>query len=175
MSKDLTSFNNLFLVHQEQFICLAFSYINDRMAAEDIVMESLMNYWENRNRLGNNVNMAGYVLTSIKNGCLNYIRDRQKFVCVSDEIKEYKLSFQFDSLQGFDPTELIAKEMMQKINLELKKMPSTTRRIFIKRQFENQSYRQIAVFMNMSVKGVEYHMSKATEHLRASLKDFLPL
>ena len=27
----------------------------------------------------------------------------------------------------------------------------------------------------MSVKGVEYHMSKATESLKKALKDFLPL
>lgn len=34
------------------------------------------------------------------------------------------------------------------------------------RRFEEKSYREIASEMNMSVKGVEYHMNKATESLK---------
>ena len=43
------------------------------------------------------------------------------------------------------------------------------------RRFEEKSYREIASEMNMSVKGVEYHMNKATESLKKTLKAFLPL
>ena len=57
----------------------------------------------------------------------------------------------------------------------LSKLPEKTRRVFIMRRFEEKSYREIASEMNMSVKGVEYHMNKATESLKKTLKDFLPL
>ena len=37
------------------------------------------------------------------------------------------------------------------------------------------SYREIATEMNRSVTVVQYHMNKATESLKKTLKDFLPL
>lgn len=42
-------------------------------------------------------------------------------------------------------------------------------------RFEEKSHREIAAEMNMSVKGVEYHISKATSVLKHALKDFLPI
>ena len=38
------------------------------------------------------------------------------------------------------------------------------------RRFEEKSYREIASEMNMSVKGVEYHMNKATESLKKNIE-----
>lgn len=37
------------------------------------------------------------------------------------------------------------------------------------------SNREIAETLNISVKGVEYHISKALKALRVALKDYLPL
>lgn len=73
------------------------------------------------------------------------------------------------------PGGTFSKEMKQLVEHALSKLPEKTRRVFIMRRFEEKSYREIASEMNMSVKGVEYHMNKATESLKKTLKDFLPL
>src|SRR5574344_2611735 len=87
---DLSAFNQLFNDYQDRFIHFAFSYINDRMAAEDIVMESMMYYWENRNRLQAGTNSPAYILTSIKNKCLNHLRDRQKFINITEDLQDHE-------------------------------------------------------------------------------------
>ena len=175
---DITLFNKLFAEYQTKFLRFALTYTDDRMAAEDIVMEAMMYYWENRIKLNSDTNPPAYILTSIKNKCLNYLRDCQHRQMISQQIQEHeqwKLSVQMDTLEATNPGELLSKEMRELVYKALNELPETTRRIFIMRRFEDKSYREIAAEMNMTVKGVEYHMTKATESLKITLKDFLPI
>lgn len=176
-NNDLLQFNKLFSDYQERFVRFAYTYVDDRMTAEDIVMETMMYCWENRLKLCFETNMATYVFTAIKNKCLNYIRDSQHTQTLSEELKqhlEWKRSIQIATLEDCNPEELLSKEMHEAINKALNKLPKTTKQIFVMRRFEEKSYREIANRLGMTVKGVEYHMTKATTSLRKSLKDFLP-
>jgi RNA polymerase sigma-70 factor (ECF subfamily) len=56
----------------------------------------------------------------------------------------------------------------------LASLPKTTRNIFEMSRFGNLSKKDIAKTMNMTPKGVEYHLSKALKSLRIALKDYLP-
>lgn len=175
---DLSLFNKLFAEYQGRFIRFASTYVDDYMVAEDIVMEAMMYYWENRFRLHSGSTPPAYILTTIKNKCLNYLRDCQYRQTVSQELKdhaEWKLSLQLATLEACNPDELFSKEIQELVKAALDKLPETTRRIFIMRRFEEKSYQEIALQMEMSVRGVEYHMAKATELLKKILKDFLPL
>ena len=42
-------------------------------------------------------------------------------------------------------------------------------------RFRRRTYKEIAEIMGMTVKGVEFHISKATKELRVALKDYLVL
>ena len=102
----------------------------------------------------------------------------QYYQAVSEQLQEHaawKLAIQISTLEACNPEELFSKEMKQLVEHALSKLPEKTRKVFIMRRFEEKSYREIASEMNMSVKGVEYHMNKATESLKKTLKDFLPL
>ena len=50
-SIDLVSFNKLFTEYHERFVRFAYTYVDNYMEAEDIVMEAMTYYWENRTRL----------------------------------------------------------------------------------------------------------------------------
>lgn len=176
-SIELTSFNKLFTEYHQRFVRFAYTYVENYMEAEDIVMEAMTYYWENRTRLLE-INPPAYIFTTIKNKCLNYLRDQQYYQTASEQLQEHeawKLSIQISTLEACNPEELFSKEMRQLVEHALNKLPEKTRRVFIMRRFEEKSYREIASEMNISVKGVEYHMGKATESLKKSLKDFLPL
>lgn len=71
---DIDSFNRLFADYADRFIHFAGTYVEDDMAAEDIAIESLMYYWENRHRLAPGSNVPAYILTVIKHKCLNYLQ-----------------------------------------------------------------------------------------------------
>lgn len=174
---ELILFNKLFSDYQKRFIWFASTYVDDHMVAEDIVMETMMYCWENRERLDFEGGLPSYIFRAIKNKCLNHIRDCQYHQTASKELQEHlewKRSLQIATLEACNPEELLTKEMHEIVNKALDKLPATTRQIFIMRRFEEKSYREIAAELNISVKGVEYHLSKATTLLKKSLKDFLP-
>ena len=71
-SIDLVSFNKLFTEYHERFVRFAYTYVDNYMEAEDIVMEAMTYYWENRTRLFG-VNPPAYIFTTIKNKRKNNI------------------------------------------------------------------------------------------------------
>ena len=51
MSIDLNAFNKFFIDYQQRFVHFACTYVHDEAVAEDFVVESMMYYWENKDRL----------------------------------------------------------------------------------------------------------------------------
>ena len=43
-------FSRFFQENQEKFLAFAYSYLRDKAEAEDVVMESMIALWENRDR-----------------------------------------------------------------------------------------------------------------------------
>lgn len=76
-SADLKAFNQLFADYQGRFIRFANIYVRDIAVAEDFTIEALMQYWENRNTLKADSNVPAYILTIIKNKCINYLQHIQ--------------------------------------------------------------------------------------------------
>ena len=68
---EIYSFNQLFTDYKGRFVHFANTYVGDSMVAEDIAIESLMYYWENRGKLASDSNVPAYILTVIKHKCLN--------------------------------------------------------------------------------------------------------
>ena len=51
MTIDLNFFNKFFIDYQQRFVHFACTYVHDEAVAEDFVIESMMYYWENKDRL----------------------------------------------------------------------------------------------------------------------------
>ncbi|MCD8079704.1 MAG: RNA polymerase sigma-70 factor [Bacteroides sp.] len=174
---ELTAFNHLFS-YKERFIRFAQTYVRDPDIAEDYVIDALLYYWENRNRLENESNIPAYVLTIIKHKCLNYLEHKKLQEEVKDKLiahAQWELSTRISTLEACEPYEIFTSEAEQLVERALAKLPERTRQIFLMNRMQNISQKEIAQHMNMSVKGVEFHISKALKELRIELKDYLPL
>ena len=64
-------FSRFFQENQEKFLTFAYSYLRDKAEAEDVLMESMIALWENRNRWEEGSNLHALLLTIIKNKSLN--------------------------------------------------------------------------------------------------------
>lgn len=173
---ELNPFIQFFSENRLQFIRFAQSYTHDASIAEDIVMEAMMKYWENRHDLPVDTNLPAYVLTIVKNKALNYLRHLQYM----DEASEYlsshskwEISNRIATLEACNPESLFTDEIRQIVKEVLAELPPITARIFTLSREENKSYKEIAEITELTVKGVEYHMGKAIQTLRTALKDYL--
>ena len=176
---DLTLFNQLFAKYKDRFIYFAYTYLRDEEAAKDIVVDSFIYYWENRESIKRGDNIPSYILKVVKNKCLNYLRAQNTREKVEKAINEHStrvLQVQISTLEACDPQHIFSEEAQQLVREALNSMKPQTREIFIRSRDMDQTYKEIADEMNISVKVVEFHVSKALQILRLYLKDYnIPL
>lgn len=173
---DLLAFNKFFAEHHPGFLRFANSYLHDEVVAEDVVMEALMSYWENRHKLSPEVNSSAYVVTIIRNKCLNHLRHIQIVNEVSNQLtaySEWELSTRIATLEACEPNALFMGEIQQIADEVISRLSPTTSRIFRLSRYENKSHKEIAEILGITPKGVEFHINKATRQLRVALKDYL--
>jgi RNA polymerase sigma factor, sigma-70 family len=85
------------------------------------------------------------------------------------------LKMKIETLEAFNPEELFTKEILELVNKAISTLPSKTRDIFIRSRYQNQSYKEIAEELGITVKSVEFEISKAMKILRVTLKDYYPV
>lgn len=166
--QDNRIFEMLFKEHFKALCFFSNKYINDFESAKNIVHDVFTNLWENKNKLEINENLKSYLYTSVYNRSLNFIRDNKKF------IKEDIISEQFAGNNNFifeDHCETI--EIQERIISTLEKLSPKTREVFELSRYENLKYKEIAEKLDISIKTVESHISKALSELRNNLKEFM--
>ena len=103
---EIYSFNQLFTDYKGRFVHFANTYVGDSMVAEDIAIESLMYYWENRGKLAPDSNVPAYILTVIKHKCLNYLqrlRTREEIVEYLKDCDTWELNLRIATLEACNP------------------------------------------------------------------------
>lgn len=172
----IDKFTYLYNHHYQRFFRFANNYIHDEAVAEDLVVDAMLYFWENRSRLPEEMNEVAYIFTTIKHKCLNYLQHLSIETEVHDklyEAKQWEVATKIATLEAFDPNDLYNKEILVLVEESLSKFSPQTQIIFRMSRFENMSHKEIAQKMGISTKSVEFHISKVLKELRLSLKDYL--
>lgn len=173
----VNSFNEIYTSYYKKSFFFAKSYVHDDLAAEDIASESLIKLWE-KLKTEKIDYIEPLLLTILKNKALDYLKHEEAKRTAFESMVDWhqqELSIRISTLESCDPNEIFSDEVESIIRETLKLLPEQTRRIFLLSRFENKSNKEIAEQMGISIKGVEYHISKALKALRITLKDYLPL
>lgn len=177
-ARDILSFNALYANYNERFVRFARTYVSVNEVAEDIVVESLIYYWENRLSLAVDSNIPVYLLTVIKHKCLNYLhrmRTREEIEEYLTKTEAWELNLRIATLDVCNPEKLFSDEVQNIVDQTLATLPKQTREIFIRSRFNNESHKEIADSLGLSTKSIEYHITKTLKILRVGLKDYFPL
>lgn len=173
---DIQSFNQVYHDYYKRLLTFACTYTHDTQIAEDFTTEAFMSYWENKDKLEADSNIPAYLLTIIKNKCLNFLQRKTLQHKVLDEMfddENWKFHANIITLKACEPEELFVKDVKRIIKETLNALPQKTHDIFVLSRFKDKTYKEIASIFHMTTKGVEFHISKAVELLRKNLKDYL--
>lgn len=156
----------------------AYEYVMSEGDAEDIVQDIFMKLYERRDLLDVYTNPTAYLLTSIKNRCIDRLRqtvdERQLVENINDvHILEKRLSL--DVLESFDVDFPDEESIEQRLHQALDSLPERCRTIFVMNKIEGKKQAQIANELGLSINTVESQMAIAYSKLRVNLKDCLPL
>ncbi len=159
-------FQNLFEKYYQNLCRFATGYVRDHDTAEEIVQQAFINLWNQKDNITPEGPVKSYLFTSVKNRCLNHIRDRKKF-------RSYYLDIETELIIPVPEKDNIMEEDLEaQLAKALDKLPEKCREIFILCRFEEMKYKDVAEKLGISQKTVETQMSKALKILRGEFKDF---
>lgn len=168
LKDDEGAFRTLFFDFFPSLCVFAHRYVDDWETCEDIVQDTFFKIWKNRKNIEINTSCRNFLLTSVRNSSIDYLR--KKDVENNWRLKEMEQNPGYSS-DDFHST----VELEQMLNAALEKLPDNIRVVFEMNRFEGKTYANIALKQGISIKTVEAYMSKALKHLRIELKDYLPL
>ena len=173
---DTKAFDALFRMFYSRLVGFANSYLRDRDVAENIVQDAFLLLWERRETLSPDSNIKAWLLTVVKNNILNYIerlKRQTKIESIYAERINRELELRLFSLRDCDPEYIFSEEVAEIIRKALNSLPERCREVITMSRFDELSNKEIAEKLNITVKGVEYHITNALKKLRLELKDYL--
>ena len=161
-------FSQFFQENQKKFLSFAYSYTRNKAAAEDILMEAMVSLWENREKWEKDSNLHALLLTIIKNKSLNYLEHEQVRMKAEEAINTHK-----QRELDLEPATIFDTEIQRIVYKTLEQLPEQSRHIFILSRYHNTPNKKIAEQLGISIKSVEFHITKTLKLLRLELKDYL--
>lgn len=168
------NFNEVYTTYYRNAFLFAKSYVHDDLVAEDIVSEAIIYLWE-VSKKEEIKSIEALLITYLRHKSLNYLHHLQ----IREDAREIltaagqrELEIRISTLEACDPQELLSEELRQRIISLINSLPERTREVFELNRLEEKTYQEISDQLGISVKGVEYHISKALKILRENLKDY---
>lgn len=155
---DADAFKSLFYLHGSRLCLWANKITGNKEAAEDIVQDFFIKYWENRESLFFSPSFLSYAYRSVYNASLNYLRDNEKFVY------GYEITLSGMSEEDADSEE--AKELQRLLLKAIDELPEKCRKIFVMATLEKKKYTEVASKFGISVNTVKVQVSKAYRIIR---------
>jgi RNA polymerase sigma-70 factor, ECF subfamily len=165
-----SAFEMIFKSYYQPLCRYAYTFLQDKEEAEEVVQSVFISLWEKRNALEIQTSFKAYLYRMVRNSCLNLIKhEKVKQQHAAHELAVAEVSY--DSVSE----KVNASELTLKISEAMKVLPEQCRLVFQLSRFEELKYQEIADQLQISVKTVENHMGKALKIMREQLKDYLPL
>ena len=168
LKDDEIAFRTLFFQFFSPLCVFAHRYVDNWETCEDIVQETFFKIWKNRKNIEINTSSRNFLITSVKNSCIDFLRKQE----TEQNWQQREIENNTSWYTSGDIYSTI--ELEQMLSVALAKLPDNIRIVFEKNRFDGMTYAEIATEHNISVKTVEAYMTKALKHLRVELKDYLP-
>ena len=140
-------------------------YEKNDSECEDIVQEAFAMLWEKREKIVIRNSIRNYLVSTVRNLCIDRIRSDRNFRKYMDE---YLKSPRTDMC---GPDEIYTRvELERRLNKALGELPETYRIVFEMSRFEKMTYDQIAKVLDISVRSAKRYRAHAEESLIHELK-----
>lgn len=147
------------------FLCAkASALIQNTEEAKDIVNDLFINLWNNRSKLRHPIHP--YIITALKNNCLNWIRnDRSKFLMLESykDIIDLRIE-RINNMSGMEFSEIIDSVNLVKKTAQV--LPEKCRVIFEMYFYFGYNSTEIAEYLGLSPSTVRVQLKIALEKLK---------
>lgn len=165
---DQKAFDSLFRSYYPMLCAYGHRFV-DIEDAEEIVQDSLLWIWENRETLVVETSLHSYLFKMIYRRALNKLAH-------IDATRRANTRFYEEMQEMLQDTDFYQiEELTRRIREAVEGLPESYREAFMMHRFRDMSYKEIAETLDVSPKTVDYRIQQALKLLRIELKDYLPL
>lgn len=164
---DEFAFVSLYNRHKGAIYAFCFKMLLDREQALDVMQETFLRIYENRDRLLNAGSFKAWTFTIARNQCLNHLRRSHRHVAL-DERLPLPEALPLRQLAALEKSEQIAL-----VNHFLAQLKPDYREVLILREYQNLSYEEIAAITRSTLSAVKSRLFKARRKLAAFMAPVL--
>jgi len=163
--RDGKVFEHYYKEHYKFFFLAACNYLKDPRLAQEIVNDVFIKVWEDAEAIRIQSSLRSYIYRAVINRSLN-------------ELDKNKRERQHQSELSRRPEETVESREMEEQELRLRlykaidQLPDQCRKVFMMSRFEQLKQQEIADQLNISIKTVKNHITRALKDLYEVLGDW---
>ncbi|MFO7370494.1 MAG: RNA polymerase sigma-70 factor [Bacteroidales bacterium] len=142
---------------------LAYTVVKDTDEARDVVQQVFLNYWQRRESIEIRGSAKGYFYKAVLNASINRLKKARTLIPI-ENLQQDKF---FE-----EPAEEDTR-MRDHLHRTINDLPPVCQQVFRLSRFTNMTNKEIAEEMDISVKAVEKHITKAMKVLREKMKPLM--
>ncbi|MES2921611.1 MAG: sigma-70 family RNA polymerase sigma factor [Verrucomicrobiota bacterium] len=171
---DHEAFRQLVVRHQNAVIGTVAKMLGNPSEAEDIAQQVFLRIWRNAKRYRPDAKFTTYLFTITRNLVFNETRRKSRKKEVSSDEREENSNQLIEASPDRQPdAELLQAELQGAVDDAIASLPEAQRMAVVLRRYEQLSYEEIAVVLNLSVSAVKSLLFRARTSLREALSGYL--
>ena len=157
---DSKQFNNQIVTLSDKFFRMAKSILRNADSAQDAVQDLIAKLWEKRASLDEVENIQAFSMRSMRNLCLDAIRQRHDEQEIPPEAEYVELN---------PHQQLEQNDMIQRIKLMIDSLPELQRTVIRMRDVEGLELSEIAYITTLTENAVSVNLSRARQKIREKI------
>lgn len=164
---DKDAINSIFFAYSKRLYNFAFAYLKTEGDSKDVVQDAFINLWKNRESLREDTNLEAYLFTITRNSVISIFR---KKITEKEYLKHLRETAIFQYSENDEQYDY--ERLSTRIKNLVDQLPEQRKLIFKLSKEKGLSNKAIAEELNISVKTVEDHITKARRFLKSQLTDY---
>lgn len=164
---DRTAFKQIFNRYEKKLLFYTMAIVKSKGQAKDIVQETLIKLWMNRQKLDSNQSLSGYLHTIARNMSLNHLKragyDEKLRETMWEKIQEIQQRVKVEEDLFGRESSLLVQEAIQQLSPRRKQVFKLSRE-------EGLTHQEIASQLDISPNTVKNQIVSAMKEIRAYLQ-----
>ncbi|MDO5968750.1 RNA polymerase sigma-70 factor [Flavivirga aquimarina] len=151
--------------YNQRLFGYALSLTNDLAMAQDIIQNVFLRTWERRKKIDIKTSLQNYLFKSVHNEFLNQYKKNQSAMLLEQKY--------FDALEKTTESyeNNIFEKIIERVKKEIETLPPKCKEVFLLSRKDGLTNIEISDYLNISIKTVEAHITKAFSILRKTFSE----
>ena len=154
------AFEQVMETYYKKLLIYAYSFTNDYPQAHDIVQNVFLRLWERRQNINIRESFQGLLYKSVYNEYIDDYRRKKSSIIINEA---YKLALNY---AVEDTNYQLVEDKIALIKKEVEHLPPRCKQIFLLSKQDGLTNSEIATYLDISIKTVEYQIAQAYRVIR---------